>query len=953
MTDVPSGTGGPGAEADPYVPTGARRSTFTPPGSEDTSGDVDDDALAEAMAAEVAAYTSPVSIIPPVAPLKAPEPPPVEPADEPAAAAEPDETPSIPTPTLETSMSPTLEAIERLESELRRRADEVRAAVTPPPTFAPPASEPPASAPSPYPDAPLFPSPPTFLRPAPPEGFGPPAEPQVSEPAPSEPGPSEPELSEPAPPEAGPWEPEPWEPEPPLAEPAEPPEWAPSAFGAPPPLVEPPAAVPPPLVEPGTLPTGPAFGPESVTPGFEPPPYEPPAFDVTDFDAPEFDRAAPDRPVFDVTVPDAPVFDVTVPEAPAVDEAPFEPAPFEPPSFVAPPPHTAPVDLPPPTTAPDFAHLPPPIGLQPAPLPPYDPATDFAVPEPHPDDLGGGESIPPAPSAPPPSAALSFDIPPPVTSTEDDDVDEVDRAFGTGAIPVDGTGSVRIIAPPSEPIPTVRLADDESALVDEEPESHPALLVEAAGPEPTPLDLRAGRAARMFWLWFAANSSVVSLALGAVLFGLGMSLRQALVAIFIGVALSCLPLGLVTLAGKWSGQPTMVVSRATFGLVGNGLPAVLSVISRVFWGGALLWVLAAGVASVLVDAGLDAGLGEQVWTIVGLAAGFALAFVVAIFGYGLIARVQLVLSILTAVLVVGVVVLTFPRLDIAAAQSIDDGPWLLLVTGVVLVFSFVGLAWVHSSADVARYQRTESDGGSTMLWAIFGATLPALILVAWGALLAASDPLIADGLATDPLYTIAALLPLWYPAPLLAALALGLLSGVVLTIYSGGFALLSLGIPARRSVMTAIAGVLVLAAAGALLFLAGDARGLIVDIATTIAVPVAAWAGIFGAEVMIRRRGFDADSLLQRGGVYPAVRWVNLVGLVVISAIGFGLSSAAIPGLDWQGFLLPFLGLPDGDPLLTSDVGVLVALALGLLLPLATAVPAIRRQEAADQNLRS
>jgi purine-cytosine permease-like protein len=869
MTDVPQGDAESGDNPEPYVPSGVRRSTYTPPGSGAT--DFDDDALAAAMAAEVAAYTSPVSIIPPVAhplppaaPVEAPTPvEPLEPVGwgEPAAAVEvegaSDDEPSISTPVIETSLSPTLEAIERLENELRRRADEARVVATPPPL---------APEGSPYPDAPLFPAPPTFLRPAPPEGFEAPVEPAPVEPAPVEPAPAE----------AAP------------VEPTEPPTWGAAAFG------EPPLIAPPPLVEPPV-----------PAPGFDSPPT----------------TAAIDLP------------------PPAAEAA---------------------VDLPPPSAPEDFTHLPPPIGLEPAAIPPYDPTGETAprlgelapppadfeallgqptgsVPAPHPDDLGPGTSVPE------PQDPARHDPAP----YEDDDVDDVDRAFGTGAIAVDSTGSVHVVAPPSEPIPTVRLAEDEHALVDEEPQSHPALVVESAGTEPTALDLRAGRAARLFWLWFATNSSIVSLSLGAVLFGLGMSLRQALVAILIGVALSFLPLGLVTLAGKWSGQPTMVVSRATFGVVGNGVPAVLALISRIFWGGALLWILATGVARILVDAGLDAGLGELVWTLVGLGAGFAIAFVVAIFGYGLIARVQLVLSILTAVLVVGVVVLTFPRLDLAAAQGIDDGPWTLLVTGVVLVFSFVGLAWVHSSADVARYQRTESDGGSTMLWATFGATLPAFILIAWGALLAASDPLIADGLATDPLYTIAALLPLWYPAPLIAALALGLLSGVVLTIYSGGFALQSLGVRARRSVTTVIAGILVLAAGAALVFLAGDARGLIRDIATTIAVPVAAWAGIFGAEIMIRRHGFDTESLLRRGGIYPAVRWANLAGLVVISAIGFGLTSAVLPGLDWQGYLLPFLGLAGDDPLLTSDVGVLAALVLGLLLPLVSAVPAIRRQERA------
>jgi purine-cytosine permease-like protein len=890
MTDVPPGSGQPGDASAPYEPQGVRRSTFTPPDAEAEAPAFDDDALADALAAEVSSYTAPVPVTPPsgtIAPAPAPAappadesdvvPPPAEqapaeqapeqqapesagwgepapvadvpaaqpwPLDDTTTVAEPHPTPdSMPIPTgpdgTETHSS-TLEAIERLENELRRRAEEARvaaeeariAAATPPPLPEPFAPETFGA-----PDGPRFPAPPTYLRPAPPDEV-----------------PAVPDL--------------------------------------------PVTAEPPALVEPPSIP--PAYEP----PAFEPPVFEPPAY-----------------------------------------EAPVEPAAVETPPFEAPP-VSAPIDLPPPPNA-GFAHLPPPTGLEPAPIAPAAPsgpidlpATDFdallerrdAVPQPHPDDLG---------SLPPPTFV-------PAPLGEDADViDDVDRVFGGVPIAVAPSGAIDVVHPPSEPIPTQRLSDAEAALVDEEPESHPALTVESAGAEATALDLRAGRAARLFWLWFAANSSIVSLSLGAVIFGLGMSLRQVLMAVPLGIALSFLPLGLGTLAGKWSGQPTMVVSRATFGLAGNALPTILAVVSRLFWGAALLWLLATGVARVLVDAGLDAGLGEQIWTFVALGVGFLITFVVAIFGYGLIARVQLVLSILTALLVVGVIAITYPRLDLAAAQAVDDGPWTLLVSGVVLVFSLVGLAWVHSTADVARYQRTDSDGGSSMLWAAFGATLPAFLLVAWGGLLAASDPLIADGLATNPLYTIAALLPAWYPAPLIAALALGLLSGAILTVYSGGFAIQALGLRIRRSGATVVAGLLVLALAAALLLLVGDAQSLLRDVATTIAVPVAAWAGIFGAEIMIRRRGFDSDALLRRGGVYPSVRWANLLGLVVITAVGFGLTSAALPGLDWQGYLFPYLPIASGDPLVTSDVGVLVALVLGILLPLITAVPAIRRQERA------
>lgn len=897
MTDAPPGSGRPGDVSEPFEPATARRSTFTPPDAEAEPPAFDDDALADALAAEVSSYTAPVPVTPPAVPVTPPAPT-AESVAPPAAApvVEPSPEPVGPAGWGEPAPVADVAPVAEPEPAPVWSLDEPAAIVEPEPTEAPPGPSGTETSSSTLEAIERLEN---ELRRRAEEARIAAEEARIAAATP-------PSLPEPFAPETfgvpdGPRFPAP----PTYLRPAPPDE-----VSAPPPAAAPAAPEPPALVEPPIVP------PTS----FPPPPAEPLAFEPP---------ASGPLPV------ETPSVEMPSVEMPSVDAPSFEV-----------PPVSAPIDLPPPPNA-EFAHLPPPTGLEPAPIAPYDPSGPIAVPPtdfdalierrepvqpPHPDDLG---------SLPPPTF-----IPPPL-GEDADVIDDVDRAFGVGPLPVDPSGAIDVVYPPSQPIPTQRLSDDEAALVDEEPESHPALAVESAGPEPTPLDLRAGRAARLFWLWFAANSSIVSLSLGAVIFGLGMSLRQVLMAVPLGIALSFLPLGLGTLAGKWSGQPTMVVSRATFGIAGNALPTILAVLSRLFWGAALLWLLATGVAQVLVDAGLDAGLGEQIWSFVALGTGFAVTFVIAIFGYGLIARIQLVLSIVTGLLVVGLIAITYPRLDLAAAQAIEDGPWTLLVSGVVLVFSLVGLAWVHSSADVARYQRADSDGGSSMLWAAFGATLPAFLLVAWGGLLAASDPLIADGLATNPLYTIAALLPAWYPAPLIAALALGLLSGTILTIYSGGFALQALGLRIRRSGATVIAGLLVLALSAALLVLVGDAQSLIRDVSTTIAVPVAAWAGIFAAEMMIRRRGFDGEALLRSGGIYPAVRWVNFLGLLVITALGFGLTSAALPGLDWQGYLFPYLPLADGDPLLTSDVGVLVALGLGILLPLITAVPAIRRQERA------
>jgi purine-cytosine permease-like protein len=537
-----------------------------------------------------------------------------------------------------------------------------------------------------------------------------------------------------------------------------------------------------------------------------------------------------------------------------------------------------------------------------------------------------------------------------------DDVDETDRAVGLGAVTVDTAGIAvvtgSIIHPPSGPISTVRVPEDEIVLSDGEPLRTRVFSLEESGLEATPIDRRVGRSARLFWLWFASNSSILSLGLGATVFAVGMSLRQSVVSVLAGVALSFIPLGLTTLAGKRSGQPTMVVSRATFGLLGNVIPAILALVTRLFWGAVLLWLLASSVAIVLVGAELDGGIGDRQLLLISLAIAFLVALLVAFAGYPLFARIQLILSVISAILVVGLIALTWKYVDISAALTTADGPWVLTISGAVLVFSFVGLVWANSGADLARYQRPGSSGAASMLWATIGTTLPTFVLIAYGALLAASDKGIASGFLASPLDTLTLMLPNWYPVPLLAATGLSLLSGVILTLYSGGFALQAIGVRVRRQWSIVIVGVLLAGLALLLTFgVTGGMTELFRDAATTLAVPTAAWAGIFAAETMIRNRRFESQSLLVRGGIYPDVRWLNLIALLVISAIGFGLTTATVTWLGWQGYGFTLLGMPLDSDLAASDVGVLVALVLGLLVPLIAGVPAIRRQEALRPNI--
>ena len=931
-----------------FATSGPRRSTFTPPtgsvpASPEPPAEHDDDELANALAADLGRLSSgSISVVPEAAPTAEPAPEPMDAAPEPSASPAPgaadspeDATTAEPGPVTELpawsslpapdpaqavvlpegppepvvrdpellslleqagleTAGGTLSAIEQLEAQLSARG--IPVGPTEQPIDVPPADVAPVSVAESF----VVEDQPVAAWPAPQTDDAP----RVNDTVPVEPVALEP-VVEPEPVVAAPPPLPAWDVPPPSAG------WA-STLSEPEPEPEPaPAPEPELVVEPEPLPEPePVFEPQPPLVSGPPPLVEPPIL-----------GGPPLLPSQAAGHPPIPI--VPIPEYEEVIEA--EVIEDEPSSASPPPPPPA------------FSF-------------------DDLLSGPADDDLR-----PEVDEGRPFSAETLFEEPAPVTASQgvpldtdsiavidrayeeelDDDVDDTDRAFA-GLV-----GGAAIVSPPSGPISTVRIPEDEVVLIDNEPVRQRVFSVETSGLEPTPVDHRIGRASRLFWLWFAANSSILSLGLGAAVFAVGMSLRQSIVSVLAGVALSFIPLGLSTLAGKRSGQPTMVVSRATFGVVGNVVPALLALVTRVFWGAVLLWLLASSVAVVLAGAQLDGGLGERLLLVLGLAAGLVIAMLVAVVGYHLIAQIQLVLSVVSGILIIGLIAMTAQYVDVPAALTTPDGPWLLTITGAVLVFSFVGLVWANSGADLARYQRPGSSGAASMLWSTIGATLPSFVLIGYGSLLAASDKGIASGFVQSPLDTLALMLPSWYPAPLIAATVLSLLSGIVITLYSGGFALQSVGVRVSRQWSVVIVGVLLAAIAVVLSFAVTGIMELFRDLATTLAVPTAAWAGIFAAEMMIRNRRFESESLLRRGGVYETVRWGNLIGFVVISAIGWGLTTATVTWLGWQGYLFGLLGVPLDTDLAGTDLGVLVALALGILLPIIIGFPAIRRQEEA------
>ncbi len=358
----------------------------------------------------------------------------------------------------------------------------------------------------------------------------------------------------------------------------------------------------------------------------------------------------------------------------------------------------------------------------------------------------------------------------------------------------------------------------------------------------------------------------------------------------------------------------MIVSRATFGLLGNVVPAVLALVTRLFWGAVLLWFLASSLAVVLVGAELNGSLSERQLLLIGLAGGLAIAVLIAFFGYALLARIQLVLTIVSGVLVIGLIALHLAvRRPRSRRSRRPYGSWELTVTGAVLVFSFVGLVWANSAGDLARYQRPESSGRrDAALVAVrrHGAGVRAHRVRRAARGIQRGNRERVPALAARHPRAHAAVVVSGpaargdHPEPALRRHAVAVLGRIRAAGDRCARAPRRYSVPIVAVLLAALTLVITFAVPGGNLELFRDG-------ATTLAVPVAAWAGIFAAEMMIRKRRFESQSLLQRGGVYPDVRWLNLIALVVITVIGFGLTTATITWLSWQGYVFGLLGGAD------------------------------------------
>jgi nucleobase:cation symporter-1, NCS1 family len=456
---------------------------------------------------------------------------------------------------------------------------------------------------------------------------------------------------------------------------------------------------------------------------------------------------------------------------------------------------------------------------------------------------------------------------------------------------------------------------------------------------------RKGRPRQLFWPWFGANVSILGLSYGSFALGFGISFWQATVAGLIGIVVSFLLCGFVAVAGKRGSAPTMVLSRAVFGVRGNRLPSAISWVLTVGWETVLTVLATLATSTVFSRLGWGGGTSTKIIALVVVS---ALIVGGGVMGFDLIMRMQTVITIVTAMLTVVYIVFVAHRIHWHTVAAIPAGSTQNVIGALVFLMTGFGLGWVNAAADYSRYLPRRSSGRGVVGWTTFGSSLAPVVLLVFGLLLAGSATDLNSAIAADPIGALATILPTWYLVPFVIVAVLGLVGGAVLDIYSSGLALLAVGLRAPRYVAALIDGTIMAAGTVYVVFFAGNFLGQFEGFLTTLGTPIAAWCGIMLADVLLRRRDYAEPDLFHPSGRYGDVRLLPVTVVVVATALGWGLvTNASANWLGWQGYLLQAFGLGGKTGAWAfANLGVLVALVIGFVVTLVFDRSRVRAQEA-------
>ena len=452
---------------------------------------------------------------------------------------------------------------------------------------------------------------------------------------------------------------------------------------------------------------------------------------------------------------------------------------------------------------------------------------------------------------------------------------------------------------------------------------------------------RQGKASSLFWPWCGANVSLLALSYGSFFLGFGISFWQATIAAILGTVLSFLLVGVSSLAGKKSNAPTMVLSRATFGVKGAIIPGFLSYLLFVGWEIVLISLATLATGTVFIRLG---NLDHNTAMVIGFVIAVGLTVSAGVLGFVVIMRIQRVLTIVTIVMTGVYISLTVSKVDWNVISALPSGSTQGFIGAMIFGATGIGLGWVNAAADYSRYLPRTTSSKAVIGWTVFGASVVPIILVIYGAALSASNKDLSEAIASDPIGALTTILPSWYLIIFALVAILGLVGGAILNLYSSGLTLISIGLPVKRHVAASIDAVLMLLGAIYFVWIADDFFFPFQGFLITLGVPIAVWSAIFVTDVLLRKSYHEAD-LYKVNGRYGSWNMGSISVMAMGTFVGWGfVTNSFASWLSWQGYFLGVIGGKEGA-WAYANLGVFFALLIGFVGYYLVARSSIKKQE--------
>jgi purine-cytosine permease-like protein len=443
----------------------------------------------------------------------------------------------------------------------------------------------------------------------------------------------------------------------------------------------------------------------------------------------------------------------------------------------------------------------------------------------------------------------------------------------------------------------------------------------------------------MVWCKRFASSTL----LWILFLGFGISFWQATFAAVIGTVLSFLLVGVSSLAGKKSNAPTMVLSRATFGVKGNLIPGALSYLIFVGWETVLVSLATLATGTVFVRVG---HIGHNTAMVIGFIISVSLTVSAGVLGFDVIMKLQRYLTVVTVIATVIYIALTLSKVNWHLVTSMKSGNVQGFIGALIFGATGIGLGWVNSAADYSRYLPRNTSSRGVIGWTVFGASIVPILLVIYGAALSGSEKKLSDAIATDPIGALTSILPTWYLVIFALIAILGLVGGAILDLYSSGLTLISLGLPVKRHVAASFDAVLMLLGTIYFVWIADNFFFPFQGILITLGVPIATWSAIFVTDVLMRTSYHESD-LYSAHGRYGSWNFGSIAVMAIGTIIGWGfVTNTFASWLSWQGYFLGVLGGKQGA-WAYSNLGVFFALLIGFIGYFFVARINLKKQESA------